>query len=85
MLITLDEPHRQLVHQVRDEVGKWLATRRTDQYRGRLDMARINANIDHDFNTCPFVGWEVDGQVMAIMSLVDSKIDFWTPEELAEP
>ncbi len=85
MLITLDESHRQLVHQVRDEAGEWLATKGTDQYRGGLDMAQVHANIDHDFDTYPFVGWEVDGRVVAMMALIEPEIDFWTSEELSEP
>jgi GNAT superfamily N-acetyltransferase len=85
MLIRLDESHRQLVHQVRDEAGKWLATKGTDQYRGGLDMAQVHANIDHDFDTYPFVGWVVDGRVVAMMALIEPEADFWTPEELAEP
>lgn len=85
MLITLDESHRQLVHQVRDEAGEWLATKGTDQYRGGLDMAKVHANIDHDFDKFPFVGWQIDGRVVAMMALIDPEPDFWTPEELAEP
>lgn len=85
MLITLDESHRQLVHQVRDEAGEWLATKGTDQYRGGLDMAQVHANIDHDFDTYPFVGWEIDGRVVAMMALIDPETEFWTSEELAEP
>ncbi|QNE20190.1 GNAT family N-acetyltransferase [Kribbella qitaiheensis] len=85
MLITLDESHRQLVHQVRDEAGEWLATKGTDQYRGGLDMAQVHANIDDDFDNFPFVGWEVDGRVVAMMAIIDPEADFWTPEELAEP
>jgi GNAT superfamily N-acetyltransferase len=84
MLITLDESHRQLVHQVRDEAGEWLATKGTDQYRGGLDMAQVHANIDHDFDEFTFVGWEVDGRVVAMMAIIDPEPDFWTPEELAE-
>jgi GNAT superfamily N-acetyltransferase len=84
MLITLDESHRLLVHQVRDEAGEWLATKGTDQYRGGLDMTRVHANIDHDFDNYPFVGWVVDGRVVAMMALIDPEADFWTPEELAE-
>ncbi|GAA3597849.1 GNAT family N-acetyltransferase [Kribbella ginsengisoli] len=85
MLITLDESHRQLVHQARDAAGEWLATRGTDQYRGGLDMAQVHANIDHDFDTYPFVGWEINGRVVAMMALIDPETEFWTPEELAEP
>src|SRR6266536_940464 len=85
MLITLDESHRQLVHQVRDEAGEWLATKGTDQYGGGLDMAQVHANIDHDFDKYPFVGWLVDGKVVAMMALIEPETDFWTPEELAEP
>jgi GNAT superfamily N-acetyltransferase len=85
MLITLDESHRKLVHQVRDDAGEWLATKGTDQYRGGLDMAQVHANIDHDFDRFPFVGWEVDGRVVAMMALIDPESDFWTAEELAEP
>jgi GNAT superfamily N-acetyltransferase len=85
MLITLDESHRQLVHQVRDEAGDWLATRGTDQYRGGLDMAQVHANIDHDFDNYPFVGWVVDGRVEAMMALIEPEADFWSPDELAEP
>lgn len=32
MLIKLDESHRQLVHQVRDDAGEWLSTKGTDQF-----------------------------------------------------
>ncbi|MEU4390604.1 GNAT family N-acetyltransferase [Kribbella sp. NPDC023855] len=85
MLITLDESHRQLVHQVRDEAGEWLATKGTDQYRGGLDMAQVHANIDHDFDKYPFVGWEVAGRIVAMMALIDPEPDFWTAEELAQP
>lgn len=85
MLIQLDESHRQLVHQVRDEAGEWLATKGTDQYRGGLDMAKVHANIDHDFDKYPFVGWEIGGRVVAMMALIDPEPEFWTPEELAEP
>ncbi|MFI5710713.1 GNAT family N-acetyltransferase [Kribbella sp. NPDC051620] len=85
MPIQLDESHRQLVHQVRDQAGEWLATKGTDQYRGGLDMAKVHANIDHDFDKFPFVGWEVDGRVVAMMAIIDQEADFWTPEELAEP
>ncbi|TCO45544.1 putative N-acetyltransferase YhbS [Kribbella antiqua] len=85
MLITLDESHRQLVHRVRDEAGEWLATKDTDQYRGGLDMAKVHANIDRDFDNYPFVGWEVDGEVVAMMALIDPESDFWSPEELAQP
>jgi GNAT superfamily N-acetyltransferase len=85
MLITLDESHRQLVHQVRDEAGEWLATKGTDQYRGGLDMAKVHANIDHDFDKFPFVGWEVDGRVVAMMAVIDPEAEFWTSDELAEP
>jgi GNAT superfamily N-acetyltransferase len=84
MLITLDESHRQLVHQVRDEAGEWLATKGTDQYRGGLDMAQVHANIDADFDRYPFVGWIVEDRVVAMMALIDPEPDFWTPEELAE-
>ncbi len=85
MLITLDESHRQLVHQVRDDAGEWLSTKGTDQYRGGLDMDKVHANIDADFDRFPFVGWEVDGRVVAMMAIIDPEEDFWTPEELAEP
>jgi GNAT superfamily N-acetyltransferase len=85
MLITLDESHRKLVHQVRDDAGEWLATKGTDQYRGGLDMAQVHVNIDHDFDNYPFVGWEVDGRIVAIMAIIDPEPDFWTPEERAEP
>jgi GNAT superfamily N-acetyltransferase len=87
MLISLDESHRQLVHQVRDDAGEWLSTKGTDQYRGGLDMAQVHANIDHDFDSYPFVGWVVDGQLVAMMALIDPKAEaaFWSPEELAEP
>jgi GNAT superfamily N-acetyltransferase len=85
MLITLDESHRQLVHQARDDAGEWLATKGTDQYRGGLDMAQVHANIDHDFDKFFFVGWELDGRVVAMMAIIDPEADFWTAEELAEP
>lgn len=85
MLITLDESHRKLVHQVRDDAGEWLATKGTDQYRGGLDMAKVHANIDHDFDAYPFVGWMVDGEVVAMMALIEPEADFWTADELAEP
>ncbi|TDO35888.1 acetyltransferase (GNAT) family protein [Kribbella sp. VKM Ac-2527] len=85
MLITLDESHRQLVHQVRDEAGEWLATKGTDQYRGGLDMAQVHANIDSDFDAYPFVGWVVNGQVVAMMALIEPEPEFWSPEELKEP
>lgn len=85
MLITLDESHRQLVHQVRDDAGEWLATKGTDQYRGGLDLVRVHANIDSDLDRCPFVGWEIDGRVMAMMALIEPEAEFWTAEELAEP
>ncbi|MEV6287119.1 GNAT family N-acetyltransferase [Kribbella sp. NPDC051770] len=85
MLITLDESHRKLVHQVRDDAGEWLASKGTDQYRGGLDMRQVHANIDRDFDNFPFVGWEVDGRVVAVMAIIDPEADFWTPEELAEP
>jgi GNAT superfamily N-acetyltransferase len=85
MLIQLDESHRELVYQVRDLAGEWLATKGTDQYRGSLDMAQVHANIDHDFDKFPFVSWEVDGRVVAMMAIIDPEADFWTPEELAEP
>jgi GNAT superfamily N-acetyltransferase len=85
MLITLDESHRQLVHKVRDEAGEWLSTKGTDQYRGGLDMDEVHANIDRDFDRYPFVGWLVDGEVVAMMALIAPEAEFWTPEELAEP
>jgi GNAT superfamily N-acetyltransferase len=85
MLITLDESHRKLVHQVRDDAGEWLATKGTDQYRGGLDMEQVHRNIDHDFDRFPFVGWEIHGHVVALMALIDPETDFWTPKEIAEP
>jgi hypothetical protein len=87
MLITIDESHRQLVHQVRDDAGEWLATKGTDQHRGGLDMAQVHTNIDHDFDSYPFVGWEVDRQVTAMMALIapEAEAEFWSPDELAEP
>ncbi len=84
MLITLDESHRKLVHQVRDDAGKWLSTKGTDQYRGGLDMDQVHANIDADFDRFPFVGWEIGGRVVAMMAIIDPEADFWTPEERAE-
>jgi GNAT superfamily N-acetyltransferase len=87
VLIKLDESHRQLVHQVRDDAGEWLSTKGTDQYRGGLDMAQVHANIDHDFDAYPFVGWLVGGEVVAMMALIapEAEAEFWSPEEIAEP
>jgi GNAT superfamily N-acetyltransferase len=87
VLIKLDESHRQLVHKVRDDAGEWLSTKGTDQYRGGLDMAQVHANIDHDFDAYPFVGWLVDGEVVAMMALIapEAEAEFWSPEEIAEP
>ncbi|WP_405062254.1 GNAT family N-acetyltransferase [Kribbella sp. NBC_01505] len=84
MLITLDESHRQLVHQARDEAGAWLATKGTDQYRGGLDLTQVHTNIDRDFDAHEFVGWQVDGQVVAMLAISTPDTDFWTPAERVE-
>jgi hypothetical protein len=46
---------------------------------------QVHANVDRDFDKYPFVGWLVDGKVVAMMALIEPETDFWTPEELAEP
>ncbi|MFC9689539.1 GNAT family N-acetyltransferase [Kribbella sp. NPDC056951] len=72
------------MHRVRDDAGEWLATKGTDQYRGGLDVAQVHANIDRDFDAHEFVGWQVGGQVVAMLAIIAPEADFWTPEELAE-
>jgi GNAT superfamily N-acetyltransferase len=46
---------------------------------------QVHANVDRDFDKYPFVGWLVDGKVVAMMALIEPETDCWTPEEPAEP
>jgi hypothetical protein len=48
------------------------------------DVAQVHANIDREFDAYPFLGWVVDGEVVAMLAIIEPEAD-WTSEELAEP
>ncbi|GAB3916460.1 hypothetical protein GCM10029976_078360 [Kribbella albertanoniae] len=85
MLITLDESHRPLVYQIRADAEDWLEARDIDQYRRGLDPTVVRANIDREFDAGQFRGWQVDGEVVAVLAIIDPDPELWTPEEIAEP
>lgn len=70
------EPNRQLVQQIRDNAGEWLATWAPINTRGGLDMAQAQANINDDFDNYSFVGREGDGRAVAIMAIIDQDAEF---------
>lgn len=45
----------------------------------------VRQNIDREFDAGQFVGWMVDGQIVAIVALIEPDPELWTPQEVAEP
>ncbi|MEQ4209889.1 GNAT family N-acetyltransferase [Actinopolymorpha sp. B9G3] len=85
MLVKLDQTHRELVHRIRRHAEEWLSDKGTDQYRRGVDPDAVRCSIDHQVDTGAFVGWCVDGEVVAVVALIEPDTELWTPEEVKEP
>ncbi len=85
MLVALDGTHRGLIHQIRRHAEEWLADKGTDQYQHGIDRDAVRRSIDKQIDAGAFVGWCVDGQVVAIVALIEPDAELWTPEEVKEP
>ncbi|MEQ4206293.1 GNAT family N-acetyltransferase [Actinopolymorpha sp. B9G3] len=85
MLVKLDQTHRELVHRIRSHAEGWLADKGTDQYRRGVNPEAVRRSIDHQIDTGAFVGWCVDGQIVAIVALIEADAELWTPQEVKEP
>lgn len=85
MLTHLDESDRAHVHRIRQDAERWLGDKGTDQYRRGLDLAAVRRSIDRQLDAGEFVGWKVDGQIVAVVALIQPDPQLWTRAELAQP
>lgn len=85
MLVRLDGSDRQMIHHIRGEAERWLSTRGTDQYQRGIDPVAVRRTIDQEVDAGQFVGWKVDGRIVAVAALIEPDDELWTPEEVAEP
>jgi ribosomal protein S18 acetylase RimI-like enzyme len=83
-IIQLNDTHRALIHQLRNDAERWLGAKGLDQYRG-VNAPYAHRALDRLLDAGQFVGWEVDHQIRAVAAITAADLDFWTVGEALEP
>lgn len=85
MLVRLDKSHRDLILGIRKHAEEYLSNKDTDQYQSGIDPVAVRRSFESQIDSGAFVGWSVDGEIVAIAAKIPPDAELWTPEEIAEP